>query len=302
MKALLLLLLLAACAEGAGSCDLQRVAELPVEVVSTVPLVTAQINGRPARLVVDTGADTTALSRTAAHRLGVGWDERAPVGLGGAGGRGQAFATTLAGVELGGSTTPNVRALITNTLPPPIDGVLGINVLVGYELDLDVPHRRLVLYRARPCPAALPPWTAPYTRLPVQQQPGGRLYVSAELDTQPVFALLDTGASNTTVAPGPARDAGVTAAALRAAPAFRAQAFNEGGLVGREQRFRSLRVGNDVLDRPLLHIADLPAYAGEMIVGGDYLTTRRLWLSFIPGRAFVTSSDQPEPVVQPRPR
>lgn len=293
---LLLALLAAACAgDTAGSCALQRVADVPLQVVGNVPLVTADINGRPASLVLDTGSDVTLLNRAAAARLGVAWDERTSVAVGGAGGASHAFATTLPGLTLGSATTRNVRTLIARAPAPPLDGVLGINVLVGYELDLDVPRRRLGLYRARPCPAALPPWTAPYTRLPTRQKLSGHLYVPGELDGQPVFGLLDTGASHTTVGLASARDAGVTAAALRADPASRTQSLNEGGMIVRQRRFRSLKIGNDTLEQPLLLVADLPPYAGDLIIGGDYLATRRVWISLVTGQAFVTTNDQPRP-------
>ena len=303
MKTLMLLapLLATACAGSpAGSCALNRVAELPLQVVGTVPLVTADINDRPASLVLDIGSDTTVLNRAAAARLNVTWDERSPVAAGGAGGPSSTFATTLPSLALGGDATPNVRTLIARAPAPPLDGVVGINVLVGYELDLDVPRRQVVLYRARPCPAALPPWTAPFTRLPVQQQRSGHLFVSEELDGQPLFGMLDTGATNITVGLPSARDAGVTAVALRADPASRTQSFDEGGLVVRQRRFRSLKIGNDVLDRPMLSVAALPPYAGDMIIGGDYLATRRVWISLVTGQVFVTT-EQPDEL-QPRPR
>ena len=64
--ALTLALLLPACAiDPSGSCALQRVAELPLQVLGTVPLVTADINGRRANLVLDTGSDLTVLNRAA---------------------------------------------------------------------------------------------------------------------------------------------------------------------------------------------------------------------------------------------
>jgi predicted aspartyl protease len=290
---LLLGLSATACAtDPSGSCALQRVAELPLHVIGNVPLVTADINGRPANLVLDTGSNITMLNRAAADRLGVSWNERQPVAVGGAGGAARAFTATLPELALNGAATANVHVLVGQAPLPPLDGVLGINVLIGYEVDLDVPHRRATLYRARPCPAALPPWTTPFTRLPVQQQQSGHLFVPGELDDQPVFGMLDTGASFTTVGLEPARDAGVTAAALQANPARRAQSVNESGLVVRQRQFRTLKIGNDVMERLTLHVADLPPYAGELIIGGDYLATRRIWLSLVTGQVFVAADKQ----------
>ncbi len=294
MKRLLLLLLLAGCAaDPAGSCALDRVAELPVRLVGNVPLVAANINGRPGILMLDTGADTTLLGPVAADRFGL-----RPAGpamlLQGAGGPARAYPVQLDWLALGNAVSTNVRALVGPVSLPPLDGVLGINVLINYELDLDLPNGRATLYRARPCPAVQPPWTEPYTSLPIRQQPrSGHLFVSGELDGQPLSGILDTGASVTTVSVAAARDTGVTAQALQASPGGRVLAMNTGGVEVRSRTFRSLRIGADVLAAPTLLVANLPPSTGDMLVGGDFLATRRVWFSFLTGRVFVA---------QPRPR
>ena len=291
---LLLLLLLVGCAgDRAGSCALDQVAELPIRLVGNVPLVAADINGKPAMLVLDTGADTTLLGQAAAQRLGL--QPSGPVVLlQGAGGLARAFPVQLERVALGGAVARDVMALVGQVPVPPLDGVLGINVLIGYELDLDVPNRRATLYRARPCPAAVPPWTESYTSLAVQQQPrSGYLFVTAELDGQPLRGVLDTGASLTTISIAAARDAGVTAQALQTSPGGRILTMNTGGIEVRSRTFRSLKVGEDELTAPTLLVANLPPGTGDVVVGGDFLATRRVWFSFLTGKVFVA---------QPRPR
>lgn len=294
MRAILLLLLLAGCAaDPAGSCALQPVAELPVHLAANVPLVQADINGRPAMLILDTGADVTLIGLAAALRLGLPQGGPAML-LQAAGGRAVAYAVQLDQIGLGTTAAKNVRALVGQVPAPPLDGVLGINVLIRYEVDLDVPNRRVTLYRARPCAAAAPPWTGPYTELGVQQQPlTGHLFVQTALDGQPVRGMLDTGASVTTVSLATARDAGVTGQALRDAPGGRVLSMNAGGVEVRASRFRNLRIGKDELIGPVLLVANLPPGAGDMLVGGDFLATRRVWFSFLTGRVFVA---------QPRPR
>lgn len=63
----------------------------------------------------------------------------------------------------------------------------------------------------------------------------------------------------------------------------------------RPRRFRELRVGSDVIDRPILNVAALPEQAGDFIVGGDYLATRRVWIALATGSMFVSTADQPRP-------
>ncbi len=289
MKAtLLLLLLLSGCgADPGGTCRLDKLAEVPVRLVANVPVVTVEINGRPASMVVDTGSDRTVLTRMAAGRLGVvAGPERHQVG--GAAGLTSVGAARVDTLAVGGLRLTGLPVLLTDAPAPPIDGLLGIDVLVGTEMELDVPHRRLALYRARTCPAALPAWSGPVTRLPAQQQAGsGHLFVSLEVDGQPLRGMLDTGASASTLSIQAAEDAGLHGKALQRLPQSRGQAVNPEGLVARQARFGLLRIGSDTLERPALTIGDLPAFAGDLLVGMDYLGTRRVWFWFLLGRVFV---------------
>lgn len=289
-----LFLLLAACAAGpAWSCALERVTEMPVQMLGTVPLVTADINGHAASLLLDTGSNVTMLNSIAANRLGVAWEEHDPFEVAGLGGTAQAFEATVQSFALGSDVKPDVDVLVAQGGPPMIDGVLGLDVLTDYEVDLDTPHRRLVLYRARSCPEASPPWIAPFTRLPVEQREFGHLLTSVELDGRTVFGLLDTGASKTFVGMAAARDAGMVRAALLTYPTVRGYSLSGGNFVSHQRRFRTLKIGDDVLEKPALYVADLPSFTGGLIIGGDYLATRRVWFSFGTGRVFVSTTDQP---------
>lgn len=282
-----LLLLLGACAQG-PSCSLERLSELPVRMVGNVPVLQAGINGQDASMVLDTGANITVLNRTAARRLGIEAGA-GQVSMTGAGGTAQGVPARVAKVTLGAAVSNDVQVLLADT-PPGFDGLLGLNVLIDYELELDAAHGRAVFYRARPCPAIAPNWTGPYRSMPVAQRPGtGYLFVPVVLEDQPLTGLLDTGTSMTTLSFAAAQDARITPGMLRNAPAVRGQSMNPEGVLVRARRFRSLRVGPDEMSNPVLAIADLPPLAGDVVVGSDYLATRRLWISVLLGRVYVTA-------------
>ena len=296
MKAMTLLLLLAACADpGGGQCALQQVAELPVTLLGGVPVVAAEVNGRPATLVLDTGANATLLSRLAANRLGVPYNTRADVRLSGLAREVRASRGVIPVLQLGAAVVPNVQAVVSPGLQPPFDGLLGVNALIGFDLDLDVPRGTLALYRARRCAGALPPWAGTYTRLAVQQDGNGFLYAPVFLDGQPARALLDTGASRSTFGVPAAADTGVTMADLRRGPAGLTRSVDSAGTMVRPRQFRELRVGNDVLDNPVFNVVDLPLSAGDGIIGSDYLATRRVWIALAIGAVFTATADQPRP-------
>ena len=254
--------------------------------MGNVPVVAVEINGKSAQLVLDTGSDATVLTRVAARRLGVAEGAAKPVG--GAGGPTLVGTARLEDLVVGGVRIKPLPALLADAPMPPVDGLLGISVLVEFEVELDVPHGRVALYRARPCATAAPDWPGRVIRLPVQQQAGsGHLFVSVAVDGQPLRGMLDSGASVSTLSLQSAEDAGLRQGALERLPAFRGQAINAEGLVARRATFEELRVGTDRLARPTLMVAALPAFAGDLLVGEDYLGTRAVWFSFVLGRAFV---------------
>lgn len=286
MKALLLLLLLSACAGNPrDSCRLEQVADVPLQVFGNVPVLPLEINGRRAWLVLDTGSDRTVLTRAAAARVGVPAGEGVQR-VGAAGGRAELGVAVMDTLSLSGMELHAVRALLADAPRPPLDGVLGLDVLVGFEVELDLPHRHAVFYRARTCLDARPAWAG--VPLAAQQQAGsGHVFVPVELDGQPLRGLLDTGASRTTLSVQAAEDVGVTRRALALLPGTRGQAINAEGVVVRRAVFRALRIGPDLIERPALAITDLPPFAGDMLVGSDYLGTRRVWFALALGRVWV---------------
>ena len=296
MRATLLLLLLAACAgPGGGDCALQLAAELPVALLEGVPVVAAEVNGRPATLVLDTGLNMTILSRLAANRLGVPYDTRTDIRLTDPSGEVRASRGVIPVLQLGAAVVPSLPTIVSPGLQPPLDGLLGVNALIGFDLDLDVPRGTLALYRPRRCGGALPPWAGTYTRLDVQQDGNGFLYAPVLLDGQPARALLDTGASRSTFGAPAAADTGVTITDLRRGPAGLTRTVNSAGVLVRPRQFRELRVGNDVLDKPLFNVAEFPLSGGDGIIGSDYLGTRRVWFALAIGAVFTATADQPRP-------
>ena len=285
---LLLLLLLPGCA--ARECQLEPVFSTRVVMAGTLPLMVVGINEKPAVLVFDTGANLSVLTRLAAARLGIREGaERADVQA--AGGSAKADVARVARLTIGPARQTNVPMLLAEGLPPPIDGLLGINVLQEFEVDLDAPRGMITFYRARSCTDARPPWAGPYEQLFVQQQPGtGYLLTPVELNGSRVSGLLDTGTSRSIVSLQAAGEAGFRGARLAALPSGRALSMNAGGTEMRMAEFGSLKVGRTTFDKPVLPIVALPPTAGDMLVGGDYLSTRRVWLSLRLGKVFVADS------------
>ena len=193
---LLALLGLAACASGEpnrrqahNACALIRLAEVPIEAREHMLFVQATIGGAPVTLLVDTGAERTLLTEAAVDRLhlprdfqhatrtfGIGsptatWDARLPDGL------------VLGGTHFPVDSVTVGHFGIEHVAGGSADGLLGADILLAFDLDLDLPEHRITFYRARrECPDPAPPWKEPYLDIAGITTRRDRLLVPFELD------------------------------------------------------------------------------------------------------------------------
>lgn len=287
------LLLLAACAGGA--CGLTKRAELPLSVAGQVLVVDATINGSPARLVLDTGASSTLLTEEAASRRHLVRDPTHLPQIVGVGGRTTRWGARIDKLALGPVVMKNERVEVGSTafLPDgkPPDGFLGADLLSRYALDLDTAHLRLTIYEGKLCPGPPPGWAGQYAALPLSTPSPGRMHVGlpAVLNGQRITALLDTGAAVTTVTNEAAASVGVTALTLEQDRAVGMVGSGSGVGTAHLHRFRSLDVAGQVYQGPLLAVAPLPVSNAEMLLGMDWISSRRLFLSYATHQLFVES-------------
>jgi len=299
MRLLLLLLALAGCAPGAAvpvvapGCALVQLGQLPLEMIADVPVVTAEINGQPVRMVIDTGATFTVVAPRTATRLGLQPTGR-PIAMEGAGGRVTAIPVILPLVRIGGAQLQGVPAVVGRALDIASDGVFGVTLLSAFEIDLDVPGRVMTLYAPRRCPTLTPPWTGPFTELPAERSAQGQLIVPIAVNGVELRAVLDTGNSLTFVTRQAALRAGLGDLIVGAAPVARAQTFTAGGTQVRLVQFDRLDVGDTAVRYPVLLVGNLPEAAGDALLGGDFLTTHRVWLALGAGAVFV-AREEPSP-------
>ena len=96
----------------------------------------------------------------------------------------------------------------------PLDGVIGADTLSSFDVDLDLPHYRMILYQRQACPDAKPAWAEPYTRITAGRSKGDHLFFPVQLDGRMIDAFVDTGAQLTMLSTRIAQALGVSVAAL----------------------------------------------------------------------------------------
>lgn len=122
---------------------------IPLQTVGRSLAITVRLNGeRQARLIVDTGATLTLLSRAIARDLGLFADS--PISsavVSTAGGQVPVDVVKIAAIEAGGATVYNVPVAIYDLpdAPPSIEGLLGLSFLSHFLVTLDMQRSELRL-------------------------------------------------------------------------------------------------------------------------------------------------------------
>ena len=277
---------------GPDECALVCRAVVPLRLVDDAPLVTVWINGRPAELVLDTGAGATTLTAASAARLGLGEPRPAPGNMYGIGGVQARRIVDIRDLALGGvGTGPRaIEVLEYGKLAHPPIGLLGADILQKYEVDLDLPHKTMRLYDGRACPGPPPGWRSAGIAVPFASETHGpQAIVKALVDGVPLLAMIDTGASTSGVSASFARRSGVSEAELASELSTEAFGVGPSSSKGRRHLFRELTIGTETVPAFEADVLDLRLRGLDMLLGVDYLAQRRVWISFARREVRVTS-------------
>jgi predicted aspartyl protease len=295
LPALLALIGLAGCAtappEQSAACRPVPRAELPLTVLRNFLLVPAALDGGKVMMVVDTGAEATTVTPETVQTLGLAWEPSSTMLLG-VGGSVQGGGTVrLRHIELGGVKQAGLD-LDVGRLPSlsdagqPVAGLLGVDVLGGYDVELDLPNHTMTLYAVPHCPGFVPPGYDAADGHDLQRIGGGLLFVSVQVDGRSVRALLDTGARSSLVAQRVAAGLGVTENDLAQDQLVPGRGIGADPVAFRRHRFDEVRVGGVAVRDMTVNIAALPIAGIDMLLGADWLTGHKVWISRAAGRLF----------------
>lgn len=269
-----------------GGCGTARIAETVVATLRNAPLVTLIANGTPVTLLLDTGSQSTVLTPAVARRIGaqvprVEFQRE----LSALRGSLQSSEVELRSFTMGGVALPwrRVRVAsvnIPNIFSGPLDGVLGVDVLGSFDIDLDLPHHRMVFYQKQSCPRAAPAWTEPYATIAAGRSLGDHLFFPVQLNHRRIYALFDTGAQVSVLSTRAALALGITEAALaRDRPTMTRDAAAQ-RLSARIHRFSQLEIAGEVVRDPEFIVTDINLRDADLVLGIDFLGPRRIWLSY----------------------
>lgn len=303
-----------------SSCRLGLVAELKVEFRRFQPLTRARVNGRPVRMLLDTGAFSSAMWTSTARDLGLAIAPVAGLRVVGVGGFAQPYRTTLAKFEIAGVERRNLDVLVIGEGDHGFEMIMGRDFLGRTDVEFDLAHGVVRLLEPKGCQSdEMPYWAEKgYSQAPMRGRGGAdAVEVDVKLNGRVVHAILDSGAAFSVATPNAALRSGVKLGAVTGVgrgvantPVERSVGLLDSFTVGDETIGRTkLRVGDlwrgtgatttgSRVERPM---TDQP----EMLLGADFLRAHRVLISpskrmiyftYEGGPVFdVTNMDEPPP-------
>lgn len=284
--------------DAGAACGAQRAGAVKLPLPGRT-LVDVSINGAPERMVLDTGAQQTAVTPDLVAALRLHRDRRRSL-LMGVGGSDVSQNALVDRLELGGlqfsqlsvGVTPLTRLGATPDTQPV--GLIGADLLHEYDLDIDLPDRAITFYRPDECGSGQPPWPETAEALPATISGRRLVLLTVALNDGDVTALFDTGAGTELVSRDTALNVGVYADDMDRGHAGRGYGAGAHEFDSRLHSFASLRVGSELFRNVPMNIVDFHQDRIDMLLGNGYMRSRRFYLSYAHDALFVQRR-QPAP-------
>lgn len=251
---------------------------------SATPSVEGEINGKPVRMLLDTGASQTYIMRAEADRQKLN-PERIRRMAQGVGGRSSIFLVKLKDFAIGNAHATNLRFPVVETESPDIAALIGADFLMQYDVELQLAENRVKLFRADHCQdKALAYWDENAMSVPMELIDGKySARVQVKLNDVTLWALIDSGASRSVIDMSVARKLGFATDA----PGVRYS--GKAGGIGPEKRdiwnmtFDSFTIGDEMVQHPRIGVMEDGDAVGrkpfQMILGRDFLGSHRALLA-----------------------
>ena len=186
-------------------------------------------------------------------------------------------------------------------------GILGADVLSRYDLDVDFPNRTMTLYTAQGCIAQFLPWQGRYFEYAAESQPGSkhRFVIPVTLNGQKLDAILSTGTWRTLVKRSVLSRIGGIRVVQSTTTSPARVGTQQTSIVMDLFRFDNFQIGPRNYQNVRLQVSDSIPDGEDIVLGLDFMHSRRVWFSPSSQRAFMQPSDDqrkveiPAEIIQP---
>lgn len=277
-------------------CALKQIASLDMSMEPGGNVdVPVQINGRPVRLTVDTGALISVISSSVADELQLE-RKRLPgqfTLLGGVKSEGAAIASTLKIGQMTGTDMELVVLPASAFVDFGYEGLLGPDILSQYDIEFDYAHAKFNIFSQDHCDGKVVYWTKGgyYARIPFTFRDVLHISVPVVLDGKTITAAIDTGAEHSTMPLAVAQSLGIDVKA----PGVTQQKRSLNGTAARvlyHYPFSTLSLEGVSISHPDIDIVpDLQTGGIPLILGAATLRQLRLYIAYKEKALYVTPAE-----------
>lgn len=272
--------------------------------VPMMPALDGEIDGKPAVILIDTGAHGSMLTMTGAMRreLLLKPSVQRSVGVGG---QSQQYSTRVSNFAVGkvGSAAMSIEVIGQTGTPIAYDAIIGVDFLLQADLEVDFSTRQLRFLKPVNCGDNdnLAYWDNNASAVPALPNYSGMNafpHFIVELNGVRMNAIIDTGASATIVTETAARRAGV----FPHSPGVKLAGLGNGWGQKRGRawsaRFDDIRIGKELLTGPTLIIHEVPKESRgnwDILLGNDFLRAYRVLFATSQKRIYLSRTGNPFP-------
>jgi len=278
----------------ADGCQLKEYGTLPVEMIGNRAITTVKINGTDTHFILDTGAFFNTMSNANALSLGLKL-ELAPFGfrVNGVGGSASVQQAHVKQFGILGTTLENIDFIVGGSDAG--HGLLGANLLDVADLEIDLAHGKMTLFKADHCDkASLAYWVkdGQYNVADIESSDhkgDRRTFFNVTINGKKVRALLDSGAVATVLS----RDAAERVGIDLNAPGVRAGGKSSG--IGAKVmkswivNIETFSVGTETIQHSQMQVIDGNIGNNtDMLLGVDFLLAHHMFIANGKRKAYFT--------------
>jgi hypothetical protein len=287
----------------AKKCRYQPLGRLPLRYHGHGLQLTTEgnINGTPAILLVDTGADDTMLTRLGTDKRRMrttpmlGWVE-------GVGGSSRLYTVAIKNFDVGPiKSNERGELLLIDDMGnrPETDAIVASSFLLQVDLEVSLAEKQLKFFEPNNCQTTfLGYWDHNAVEVPLKfEEDMSRPLVDVQLNGVTLRALIDTGATVSAVSLDSLGKLGLSAESAGMEAADDVSGIGSKLVKSYRYRFKSFAIGHEVIQNPKLRVMYWKPDGIDVVLGTDFLrahrvlfasSQKRVYLSYVGGAPFET--------------
>ena len=292
--------LLTSQVQAAGTCTLGRVAEIPITMAGTRPLINAKINNQEARFVLDSGAFYSMISTATAAEFNLKLTP-GPYGLmlQGIGGKVTAQIATVKEFGIAGALIHNVEFLVGGS-EVGSEGLIGQNFLHQWDVEYDFSKGVVRLFKPEGCrKARMAYWLTPgqtYSETGIESVMQSRMHTVGEgyVNGQHIRVTFDTGAYNSFLSLRAAARAGIKIDSPGVVEAGYSRGIGRGMVKTYIATASSFKIGDgEEIKNARLRIADSDLAESDMLLGSDFFVSHHIFVANSQSKLYLSYNGGP---------